>query len=172
MCHESSGVALAETIGIGKGTVTLDDVHAAELISSPARTRAPTTRACSRALEQAKRNGAAIVAINPLPEAGLIAFRNPQRLRGSGRGTRCACSRAESMRGWLVPGFCPATRINSAEMTSSRVTVPLPIPIVSWRATPLDSWHMFEQSGRLFVPNARANSWYKKAASLLVRPDV
>ncbi len=42
---------------------------------------------------------------------------------------------------------------------SSSVTVPLPMPIVSVSATPLDSWHMFEQSGRLFVPSARTNSW-------------
>ena len=39
------------------------------------------------------------------------------------------------------------------------VTVPLPTPIVWVSATPLDSWHMFEQSGRLFVPSRRASSW-------------
>ena len=37
--------------------------------------------------------------------------------------------------------------------------MPLPTPSVSVRATPLDSWHMFEQSGRLFVPSLRAKSW-------------
>ena len=51
-------------------------------------------------------------------------------------------------------------------------TVPLPMPIVSPRADPLDSWHMFEQSGRLFVPNPRTSSWYTNAASFEVRPDV
>ena len=55
---------------------------------------------------------------------------------------------------------------------SSSVTVPLPTPMVPVSATPDDSWHMFEQSGRLLVPNARANSWYTKAASLEVRPEV
>ena len=73
---------------------------------------------------------------------------------------RClASSRAASIRGWLVPGFCPTTTISPAwsEM-SSRVTVPLPIPIVCVRAAPLDSWHMFEQSGRLLVPSLRASS--------------
>ncbi len=55
---------------------------------------------------------------------------------------------------------------------SSSVTLPLPIPIVSVRALPLDSWHMFEQSGRLLVPQARTNAWYRNAASLLVRPEV
>ena len=55
---------------------------------------------------------------------------------------------------------------------SSSVTLPLPIPIVSVSAEPEDSWHMFEQSGRLLVPNARTSSWYRNAASLLVRPEV
>ena len=40
------------------------------------------------------------------------------------------------------------------------------------RARPLASWHMFEQSGRLFVPNSRTHSWYRNVASLLSRPDV
>ncbi|BAS13965.1 hypothetical protein AHiyo8_22680 [Arthrobacter sp. Hiyo8] len=55
---------------------------------------------------------------------------------------------------------------------SSRETVPLPMPMVGLRALPEDSWHMFEQSGRLFVPRLRANSWYMKAVSLAVRPEV
>ena len=91
MCHESSGVALGETIGIGKGTVTLDDVHAAELILVAGQNPGTNHPRMLSALEQAKRNGAAIVAINPLPEAGLIGFRNPQRVRGvTGRGSALA----------------------------------------------------------------------------------
>jgi molybdopterin-dependent oxidoreductase alpha subunit len=82
MCHESSGVALGETIGIGKGTVTLDDVHAAELILVAGQNPGTNHPRMLSALEHAKRNGASIIAINPLPEAGLLAFRNPQRLRG------------------------------------------------------------------------------------------
>ena len=77
-----------------------------------------------------------------------------------------------SIRGWLVPGFWPITKIASAASKSSSVTVPLPIPIACDSPTPLDSWHMFEQSGRLFVPNCRAKSWNRNAASLLVRPEV
>ena len=83
-----------------------------------------------------------------------------------------AFSRAESIRGWLVPGFWPATMIRSAWWMSSRETLPLPMPMVSVRAEPEDSWHMLEQSGRLLVPNSRAKSWSRKAASLLVRPEV
>jgi molybdopterin-dependent oxidoreductase alpha subunit len=91
MCHESSGAALGETIGIGKGTVTLDDIHAAELILVAGQNPGTNHPRMLSALEQAKRNGAAIVAINPLPEAGLITFRNPQTLRGLvGRGTALA----------------------------------------------------------------------------------
>ena len=46
------------------------------------------------------------------------------------------------------------------------------MPMVSFSAEPDDSWHMFEQSGRLLVPKPRASSWYRNAASLLVRPEV
>ena len=70
-----------------------------------------------------------------------------------------AISSAESIRGWLVPGFWPLTTISLASCTSSRLTEPLPMPMFSARATEVDSWHMFEQSGRLLVPKARANSW-------------
>ena len=70
-----------------------------------------------------------------------------------------ASSSADSIRGWLVPGFWPASTSSDAACTSSRVTLALPIPIVSASATEVDSWHMLEQSGRLFVPYARMNSW-------------
>jgi hypothetical protein len=63
------------------------------------------------------------------------------------------------MRGWFVPGFWPTTRIRSAAWMSSIETLPLPTPSVSVSAKPLDSWQRFEQSGRLFVPNARTKSW-------------
>ena len=55
---------------------------------------------------------------------------------------------------------------------SARETVPLPTPIISESPLPLDSWHMFEQSGRLLVPKRRTKSCHRKAASLLVRPEV
>jgi molybdopterin-dependent oxidoreductase alpha subunit len=91
MCHESSGVALGETIGIGKGTVTLEDIHAAELILVAGQNPGTNHPRMLGALEQAKHNGATIVSINPLPEAGLISFRNPKRVRGIvGHGTALA----------------------------------------------------------------------------------
>ena len=57
-------------------------------------------------------------------------------------------------------------------LRSSNTTVPLPTPRDSPMPTPLASWHMFEQSGKLLVPKARTNSWYRNAASLLARPEV
>ena len=91
MCHESSGVALSATIGIGKGTVTLDDLHAAELIVVVGQNPGTNHPRMLSTLERAKRAGARILAVNPLPEAGLIRFKNPQRPRGLvGRGTALA----------------------------------------------------------------------------------
>jgi molybdopterin-dependent oxidoreductase alpha subunit len=91
MCHESSGSALTETIGIGKGSVTLDDVHAADLILVVGQNPGTNHPRMLSALEEAKRNGAKIVAVNPLPEAGLLRFKNPQVPRGIvGRGTALA----------------------------------------------------------------------------------
>jgi molybdopterin-dependent oxidoreductase alpha subunit len=91
MCHESSGVALTETIGVGKGTVTLEDVHEAGLLLVIGQNPGTNHPRMLTALEVAKDRGATIVAINPLPEAGLRRFRNPQRPRGVlGRGTDLA----------------------------------------------------------------------------------
>ncbi|MDI1289587.1 MAG: molybdopterin-dependent oxidoreductase, partial [bacterium] len=91
MCHESSGVALNETIGIGKGSVLLEDIHHADLLVIVGQNPGTNHPRMLAALEQAKGNGATIVSVNPLPEAGLIAFRNPQRPSSYlGRGTTLA----------------------------------------------------------------------------------
>ena len=82
MCHESSSVALPEVIGIGKGTVTLDDFKKTELILILGQNPGTNHPRMLTALQNAKRAGAAIVAINPLREAGLLAFNNPQEIRG------------------------------------------------------------------------------------------
>jgi molybdopterin-dependent oxidoreductase alpha subunit len=92
MCHESSGAALSETIGVGKGTVTMHDIaHEADLIVIVGQNPGTNHPRMLSALEDAKRRGARIVAINPLPEAGLVRFRNPQRPSGlAGPGTKLA----------------------------------------------------------------------------------
>jgi formate dehydrogenase major subunit len=82
MCHESSGVALAEVIGIGKGSVTLNDIHHAELIVVMGQNPGTNHPRMLTALEIAKKNGAKILAINPLREAGLVRFKNPQSPKG------------------------------------------------------------------------------------------
>ncbi|MDH7461742.1 FdhF/YdeP family oxidoreductase [Chitinophagaceae bacterium 26-R-25] len=82
MCHESTGVGLAETIGIGKGTVTLDDFYEAEVIIIMGQNPGTNHPRMLSALEKAKINGAKIIAVNPLLEAGLLAFKNPQKLKG------------------------------------------------------------------------------------------
>jgi len=91
MCHESTSVALAETIGIGKASVSLSDVHHASLLVLAGQNPGTNHPRMLTALEQAKRNGAKIIAVNPLREPGLVNFRNPQRARGIvGKGTDLA----------------------------------------------------------------------------------
>lgn len=82
MCHESSGSALVPTIGIGKGTVKLDDFEKAQLILILGQNPGTNHPRMLSALQKAKRAGAKIVAVNPLREAGLLAFSNPQEVRG------------------------------------------------------------------------------------------
>ncbi len=79
MCHESSGVGLSQTIGIGKGTVTLEDFYQAEVIVIMGQNPGTNHPRMLTALEKAKANGARIITINPLPEAGLQTFVNPQK---------------------------------------------------------------------------------------------
>ncbi|UKM64437.1 FdhF/YdeP family oxidoreductase [Flavobacteriaceae bacterium GSB9] len=78
MCHEASGKALSETLGIGKGSVTLDDLHKAEVVMVIGQNPGTNHPRMLTALEKCKKNGGKIIAINPLPEAGLIKFTNPQ----------------------------------------------------------------------------------------------
>ncbi|WP_055590418.1 FdhF/YdeP family oxidoreductase [Peterkaempfera griseoplana] len=89
MCHESSGSALVETLGVGKGSVRLKDLHQADLIIVAGQNPGTNHPRMLSALERAKRAGARIVSVNPLPEAGLERFKNPQTPRGLvGGGTR------------------------------------------------------------------------------------
>jgi molybdopterin-dependent oxidoreductase alpha subunit len=82
MCHESSGSALGQTIGIGKGSVTLEDIHEADLLVVVGQNPGTNHPRMLSALEIAKKRGAKIVSINPLPEAGMTRFNDPQTPRG------------------------------------------------------------------------------------------
>jgi molybdopterin-dependent oxidoreductase alpha subunit len=82
MCHESSGVALGESLGIGKGSVTLNDFYEAEVIIILGQNPGTNHPRMLTALQKAKANGATIISINPLPETGLMGFNNPQMVKG------------------------------------------------------------------------------------------
>jgi molybdopterin-dependent oxidoreductase alpha subunit len=91
MCHESSGSALSETIGVGKGTVTLEDFNKAEAIFVIGQNPGTNHPRMLSALERAKRNGCKLVHINPLPEVGMTRFKHPQHVLGLlGSGTALA----------------------------------------------------------------------------------
>lgn len=91
MCHESSGSALSETIGVGKGTVVLDDFDRAEAIFVIGQNPGTNHPRMLTSLQRAKRNGCKLVHINPLPEAGMIRFKHPQDVIGLlGSGTALA----------------------------------------------------------------------------------
>ncbi len=82
MCHESSGSALTETIGIGKGTVTIEDFAKAQVIFLIGHNPATNHPRMLTTLAEAKAKGAKIIAINPLVEAGLLRFKDPQEVKG------------------------------------------------------------------------------------------
>ena len=98
MCHESSGAALSAAIGIGKGTVTLNDFDRAQVILILGQNPGTNHPRMLLALQRAKRNGCKIIAVNPLPEAGINAIqesaggRRPAGPRHrSGRLSSCKC---------------------------------------------------------------------------------
>ena len=92
MCHESSGSALSDSIGIGKGTATLDDVHDAGVLIDLGHNPGTCHPRMLSALQVTKRNGGKIIAINPLPETGLMRFQHPQQMLQvlTGRSTQLA----------------------------------------------------------------------------------
>ena len=82
MCHESSGLALKEAVGVGKGTVTLEDFLESEVILCVGQNPGTNHPRMLSTLEEAVSRGARVVAVNPLKEAGLLGFAHPQHLRG------------------------------------------------------------------------------------------
>ncbi|MDJ0645829.1 MAG: FdhF/YdeP family oxidoreductase [Flavobacteriaceae bacterium] len=78
MCHESSGAALSETLGIGKGSVTLDDFNHTDLVIVIGQNPGTNHPRMLSALKDTKKRGGKIITINPLPEVGLMQFKDPQ----------------------------------------------------------------------------------------------
>ncbi len=80
MCHESSGVALSQTLGIGKGSVKLEDFYHTDLIIIAGQNPGTNHPRMLSALRRAKKEGAKIISINPLKETGLTRFKDPQKM--------------------------------------------------------------------------------------------
>lgn len=78
MCHESSGAALSHTLGIGKGSVTLDDFNHAELVIVMGQNPGTNHPRMLKALSETKKRGGQIITVNPLPEVGLMRYNEPQ----------------------------------------------------------------------------------------------
>ncbi len=92
MCHESSGAGLTEVIGIGKATIKIEDFSYADSIFVIGQNPGTCHPRMLTELQKAARNGCKIVSVNPLPETGMIRFKNPQEPLGLlGRGTPIAC---------------------------------------------------------------------------------
>jgi molybdopterin-dependent oxidoreductase alpha subunit len=92
MCHESSGLGLTESIGIGKGTVKLSDFDHADAIFIIGQNPGTNHPRMLTALEAAVKNGCKIISINPLLETGMMRFKHPQSPTDMlGRGTSIAC---------------------------------------------------------------------------------
>ena len=91
MCHESSGVGLTASIGIGKGTVRLDCFDSADLVLVIGQNPGTNHPRMLSALAKTKRNGGSVISINPLMETGLNRFKHPQEvIRLMGKGTPIA----------------------------------------------------------------------------------
>ncbi len=82
MCHESSGAALNQTIGIGKGTVTLEDIETTDCLMILGQNPGTNHPRMLTSLEKMVQNGGKIISVNPLLETGLKAFSHPQKLSG------------------------------------------------------------------------------------------
>ncbi len=78
MCHEATSVGLPASIGIGKGTVSLDDFDHAELIISIGHNPGTNHPRMMGTLHEAARRGAKIIVFNPLRERALERFADPQ----------------------------------------------------------------------------------------------
>ena len=81
MCHESTGAALSATLGLGKGSATMNDFHTTDLIISVGQNPGTNHPRALTAFSRCKDNGGHIISVNPIPEAGLMNFREPQSVK-------------------------------------------------------------------------------------------
>lgn len=91
MCHEATGAGMAPAIGIGKSTISYDDFGKADLVIVMGQNPGTNHPRMLNALEDTKTHGGAMVAVNPLPGASLMRYKNPQKPSGLvGHGTKLA----------------------------------------------------------------------------------
>ncbi|AWB82911.1 hypothetical protein C3B44_01950 [Corynebacterium yudongzhengii] len=83
LCHESTGAALTQTVGLGKGSVTMKDIETTDLFISVGQNPGTNHPRALTAFHKLKRNGGKMIAVNPIPETGLMKFREPQSIKGT-----------------------------------------------------------------------------------------
>ncbi len=82
MCHESTGSALSETLGLGKGSVTMKDMETTDLLFCVGMNPGTNHPRALSTYASLKHNGGRIIAVNPIPETGLMKFTEPQSVKG------------------------------------------------------------------------------------------
>lgn len=91
MCHEATGAGMSPAIGVGKASISVDDFKHTELIIAMGHNPGTNHPRSLNSFEEAKHHGAEIVAVNPLREASLLRYKNPQQVSGElGEGTKLA----------------------------------------------------------------------------------
>ena len=129
MCHDSSGVALSEVVGVNKGSVSLSDFDHADLIFVVGQNPGTNHPRMLTALREAARRGATIVAINPIREVGLTKFAHPQKPLDLLGGTALAKHFVQIPIGGdqaLFQGICKAVLERDAEAAAARAAEDVP----------------------------------------------
>lgn len=83
LCHDSTGVALAKTVGVGKGSIVMQDLYNTDLIISVGQNPGTNHPRSLTAFKKQKENGGKFITINPMPETGLMKFKEPQSVKGA-----------------------------------------------------------------------------------------
>lgn len=83
LCHDSTGVALAKTVGVGKGSIVMQDMYNTDLIISVGQNPGTNHPRSLTAFKKQKENGGKFITINPMPETGLMKFKEPQSVKGA-----------------------------------------------------------------------------------------
>ncbi len=154
MCHEPSGAALKPMIGVGKGTVTLDDFEQADAIFIFGQNPGTNHPRMLGELRDANKRGARIVSFNPLRERGLERFANPQdKLEMATFGSTPISTHYFQVRIGgdlaLAMGMCKhVIELDDAALAQGRVRV-LDVAFIAEHTTGFDA----------FVAGVRAEAW-------------